>query len=146
LPVKWHEAAYAGWLDGMSEYSQRFAENRIDLSDLHLKDLGDRLKMLRAIPDSEKGSVPPQTASRSNDTAERRQVTVMFSNVVDSTAPSARIDPEDVRDVIAAHHKCATAIVQVCLLARLLGDGVRVAFWRPEGSERTALAYPVGGL
>jgi hypothetical protein len=83
------------WLDnlGMSEYAERFAENRIDLSvlpdltDQHLKDLGialgDRLKMLRAVRELS-GAVlaspqPALTEAKAQDTAERRQVTVMFS-------------------------------------------------------------------
>src|SRR6516165_7979770 len=110
----------ADWLEklGMSEYVQRFAENRIDfsvlpdLTDLHLKDLGlplgDRLKMLRAIRYlSDTGSVPPQPEPRSQGSAERRQVTVMFSDLVGSTALSARMDPEDLREVISAYQPCS---------------------------------------
>src|SRR5215471_19070895 len=99
----------ADWLEklGMSEYAQRFAENRIDfsvlpeLTDQHLKDLGialgDRLKMLRAIRELT-GTVPSSPQSvfaepKPHDTAERRQVTVMFSDMVGSTALSARMDP-----------------------------------------------------
>ena len=102
----------ADWLEklGMSEYAQRFAENRIDLSvlpdltDQHLKDLGvalgDRLKMLRAIGQLTGVSpaapqFPAATKPAQQDTAERRQVTVMFSDLVGSTALSARMDPED---------------------------------------------------
>jgi class 3 adenylate cyclase len=89
----------------MSEYAQRFAENRIDLSvlpdltDQHLKDLGialgDRLKMLRAIRELSSAVVaspqPAFTEPKAQDTAERRQVTVMFSDLVGSTALSARM-------------------------------------------------------
>ena len=98
----------ADWLEklGMSEYAERFAENRIDLSvlpdltDQHLKDLGialgDRLKILRAIRELS-GAAPasPQhafTEPKTQDTGERRQVTVMFSDLVGSTALSARMD------------------------------------------------------
>jgi class 3 adenylate cyclase len=89
----------------MSEYAERFAENRIDLSalpdltDQHLKDLGialeDRLKMLHAI--RELGGTAPATPQPSvtQDTAERRQLTVMFYDLVGSTALSARLDPTD---------------------------------------------------
>jgi len=100
----------ADWLEklGMSEYAQRFAENRIDfsilpdLTDQHLKDLGialgDRLKILRAIRElSSPVSPPPLPELRLQDTAERRQVTVMFSDLVGSTALSARMDPEHLR-------------------------------------------------
>jgi class 3 adenylate cyclase len=88
----------AEWLQklGMSEYAERFAENRIDfsilpeLTDQHLKDLGialgDRLKMLRAIRELA-DAIPPSPAPepKAQDTAERRQVTVMFSDLVGST-------------------------------------------------------------
>src|SRR6516164_5502856 len=81
----------ADWLEklGMPEYAQRFAENRIDfsvlpdLTDQHLKDLGlplgDRLKILRAIRElSSAGLKPPLPEPRLEETAERRQVTVML--------------------------------------------------------------------
>src|ERR1700730_728176 len=102
----------ADWLKnlGMSEYAQRFAENDIDiavlpdLTDQHLKDLGvslrHRVKMLRAI--RELAGNNPVTAhlplvpeSKPQDAAERRQLTVMFCDLVGSTALSARLDPED---------------------------------------------------
>src|ERR1700736_6121149 len=99
----------ADWLQklGMSEYAQRFAENRIDfsvlpdLTDQDLKDLGvvlgDRRKMLRAIANlDDKSAVPAApAAAAAAASAERRQVTVMFSDLVGSTALSARMDPED---------------------------------------------------
>ena len=117
----------ADWLKtlGMSEYAERFAENRIDLSvlpDLTDQDLeklgvllGDRRKMLRAIAKLEvvenSGPVVAVAASapaapRPTDAAERRQVTVMFSDLVGSTALSARMDPEDLREVISAYRGC----------------------------------------
>ena len=113
----------ADWLEklGMSEYAQRFAEDRIDVSilpdltDQHLKDLGlplgDRLKMLRAIRElSGAVLVPPQPETKPQDSAERRQVTVMFSDLVGSTALSARMDPEDLRDVTSAYQKRGGAV------------------------------------
>src|SRR5262245_10430766 len=111
----------ADWLEklGMSEYARRFAENRVDLSvlrdltDQDLKDLGvvlgDRRKMLRAIGDLDTASIltpGPATTPPSQDAAERRQVTVMFSDLVGSTALSTRMDPEDLREVISAYQKC----------------------------------------
>ena len=119
----------ADWLKtlGMSEYAQRFAENDIDiavlphLTDQHLKDLGvslgHRLKMLHAVAQLA-GAAPatpqpaPVTEPKSQDTAERRQVTVMFSDLVGSTALSARMDPEDLREVISAYQKCVAETVQ----------------------------------
>src|SRR5215813_12635563 len=102
----------ADWLEklGMSEYAQCFAENRIDfsvladLTDQHLTNLGlplgDRLKMLRAIRElsSAVPEPPQQREPRPQDSAERRQVTVMFADLVGSTALSARMDPEDLRE------------------------------------------------
>jgi class 3 adenylate cyclase len=98
----------------MSEYAQRFVENRIDLSvlsDLTDQDLeklgvllGDRRKMLRAIRDLDGASVAPTapttpgaTDPTRQDDAERRQLTVMFCDLVGSTALSERLDPEDLR-------------------------------------------------
>jgi hypothetical protein len=110
----------ADWLKklGMSEYTDRFVENRIDLSvlpDLTDQDLeklgallGDRRKMLRAIRDLGGASVPVASPSAPVDTeptrrddAERRQLTVMFTDLVGSTALSAKLDPEDLRSVIS---------------------------------------------
>src|ERR1700741_5216351 len=94
----------AHWLEklGMSEYGERFAKNRIDLSvlrdltDQDLKDLGvvlgDRRKMLRAI-----GAFATEPGPQ--DAAERRQLTILFCDLVGSTALSARLDPEDFRGV-----------------------------------------------
>jgi class 3 adenylate cyclase len=134
----------ADWLQklGLSEYAKRFAENRIDFSVLpELTDqdlekigvvLGDRRKILRAI--RELGGTTPSAqhpgfaAARPQDTAERRQVTVMFSDLVGSTALSARMDPEDLREVISAYQKCVADTVQ-CLggfVAKYMGDGVLV--------------------
>ena len=113
------------WLEklGMSEYAQRFADNRIDLAvlpdltDQDLKDLGvvlgDRRKILRAIAGLKStATVAPNLTGeavivgRSQDVAERRQVTVMFSDLVGSTALSARMDPEDLREMISSYQKC----------------------------------------
>ena len=112
----------AEWLEqlGMSEYASRFAENDIDnsvlrdLTDQDLKELGvslgHRRKLLRAIAelDGTQTAAPlrPLTEPKPQDTAERRQVTVMFSDLVGSTALSARLDPEDLREVISAYQKC----------------------------------------
>src|SRR5215510_7112223 len=151
----------ADWLEklGMSEYAKLFAENRIDfsvlpdLTDQHLKDLGlplgDRLKMLRAIRAlSGPVSSPPQPEQRSQDTAERRQVTVMFSDLVGSTALSARMDPEDLRKVISAYLKCAAETVQRFggFVARYMGDGVLIYFGYPQAHEDDAERAVRAGL
>src|SRR5712671_6838964 len=152
------------WLKnlGMSEYAQRFAENRIDLSvlpdltDQHLKDLGialgDRLKMLRAIRELS-GAVlaspqPAFTEPKAQDTAERRQVTVMFSDLVGSTALSARMDPEDLREVISAYQKCVAETVRRFdgFVAKYMGDGVLVYFGYPQAHEDDAERAVRAGL
>ena len=60
------------------------------------------------------------------DAAERRQVTVMFSDLVGSTALSARMDPEDLREVISAYQKCVAETVRRFggFVAKYMGDGV----------------------
>jgi class 3 adenylate cyclase len=147
----------ADWLEklGMSEYAQRFVENRIDVSvlpdltDQDLKDLGvvlgDRRKILRAIaglkltekiiPKFNEGAI-----ARPQDAAERRQVTVMFSDLVGSTALSARMDPEDLREVISAYQKCVAETVQRFggFVAKYMGDGVLVYFGYPQAHEDDA--------
>jgi class 3 adenylate cyclase len=144
----------ADWLDGlgMSEYAERFAENRIDFSvlpDLTDQDLeklgvvlGDRRKMMRAIANLEAlktAPIAPVASARPLplDTAERRQVTVMFSDLVGSTALSARMDPEDLREVISAYQKCVAETVGRLggFIAKFMGDGVLVYFGYPQAHE-----------
>jgi class 3 adenylate cyclase len=155
----------ADWLEklGMSEYAQRFAENRIDfsvlrdLTDQDLKDLGvvlgDRRKMLRAIGELAVATAPspkptPAAEAKSQETAERRQVTVMFSDLVGSTALSARMDPEDLREVISAYQKCVAETVQRFggFVAKYMGDGVLVYFGYPQAHEDDAERAVHAGL
>ena len=155
----------ADWLRqlGMSEYAQRFAENGIDVSALpHLTDqdlkdigvlLGHRRKMLAAIGELA-GAAPatPVPAAgmepKTQDTAERRQVTVMFSDLVGSTALSARMDPEDLREVISAYQKCVAETVQRFggFVAKYMGDGVLVYFGYPQAHEDDAERAVRAGL
>jgi class 3 adenylate cyclase/predicted ATPase len=154
----------ADWLEklGMSEYVRRFAESDIDtsvlrdLNDQDLKELGvslgHRRKMLRAIAELA-GAVPtsPQptlTEPKPHDTAERRQVTVMFSDLVGSTALSARMDPEDLREVISAYQKCVaeTAGRFGGFVAKYMGDGVLVYFGYPQAREDDAERAVRAGL
>ena len=155
----------ADWLEklGMSEYAQRFAENGIDfsvlahLTDQDLKDigvlLGHRRKMLAAITEMT-GTAPaapaptPATEPKPHDTAERRQVTVMFSDLVGSTALSARMDPEDLREVISAYQRCVAENVQRFggFVAKYMGDGVLVYFGYPQAHEDDAERAVRAGL
>jgi class 3 adenylate cyclase/tetratricopeptide (TPR) repeat protein len=155
----------AQWLEkiGLSEYAQRFADNGIDVSvlqhltDQDLKDigvlLGHRRKLLAAIRElAAAAPVPAEAAARSDsqpeDTAERRQVTVMFSDMVGSTALSARMDPEDLRDVISAYQKCVAETVHRFggFVAKYMGDGVLVYFGYPEAHEDDAERAARAGL
>jgi class 3 adenylate cyclase/tetratricopeptide (TPR) repeat protein len=154
----------ADWLEklGLGQYAQRFAENDIDfviLSDLTDQDLevGHRRKLSRAIanlkgletitPAVAIAAAPPATP-RAADTAERRHVTVMFSDLVGSTALSARMDPEDLREVISAYRKCVAEAVRRFggFVARYLGDGVLVYFGYPEAHEDDAERAVRAGL
>jgi class 3 adenylate cyclase len=157
----------ADWLEklGMSEYVQRFAENRIDfsvlrdLTDQDLKDLGvvlgDRRKILRAIADlndvSETATLKPRPASTPSVAAmphpkvaeasgERRHVTVMFCDLVDSTGIAAQLDAEEWRDLVGAYLDAAsTAVTEMGgKVAKKLGDGLMALFGYPVAQENDA--------
>jgi class 3 adenylate cyclase/predicted ATPase len=155
----------ADWLEklGLGQYAQRFAENEIDisvlrhLSDQDLKDigvpLGHRRKMLAAIGEhAVVAQAPPEPSARAEpkpqDSAERRQVTVMFSDLVGSTALSARMDPEDLREVISAYQKCVAETVRRFggFVAKYMGDGVLVYFGYPQAHEDDAERAVRAGL
>src|SRR5262249_24034789 len=87
-------------------------------------------------------------APRLSETAERRQVTVMFSDLVGSTALSARMDPEDLREIISAYQKCVAATVHRFdgFVARYMGDGVLVYFGYPHAHEDDAERAVRAGL
>jgi class 3 adenylate cyclase len=155
------------WLEklGLGQYAQRFAENDIsfsvlpDLTDQHPKEigvsLGHRLQLLRAIAElssadkeAPKAAVPTAASAAPQDTAERRQVTVMFSDLVGSTALSARMDPEDLREVISAYQKCVAETVRRFggFVAKYMGDGVLVYFGYPQAHEDDAERAVRAGL
>jgi len=158
----------ASWLRslGLEQYEAVFRENAIDVSvlpDVTDQDLeklgvllGHRRKLLRAIADLEtnaKATLGPVVApgavdSSPRDTAERRQVTVMFSDLVGSTALSARMDPEDLREVISAYQKCVAETVQRFggFVAKYMGDGVLVYFGYPQAHEDDAERAVRAGL
>ena len=158
----------ADWLQklGLSQYAQRFAENDIsfaillDLTDQDLKELGvaslgHRRQLLRAITElkgRETGTSKPPAEDIApiapHDTAERRQVTVMFSDLVGSTALSARMDPEDLRELISGYQKCVAETVQRFggFVAKYMGDGVLVYFGYPQAHEDDAERAVRAGL
>jgi class 3 adenylate cyclase len=158
----------ADWLQklGLGQYAQHFAENDInftilpDLTDQDLKELGvaslgHRRQLLRAITELNSGeTVAPKRAPEDissvapHETAERRQVTVMFSDLVGSTALSARMDAEDLREVISAYQKCVTETVRRFggFVAKYMGDGVLVYFGYPQAHEDDAERAVRAGL
>ena len=91
---------------------------------------------------------PAAPVARAGSAAERRQLTVMFCDLVGSTALSTRLDPEDLRDVIAAYHKCAAETVARFrgFVAKYMGDGVLIYFGYPEAHEADAANAVRAGL
>ena len=159
----------AHWLEklGMSEYAERFAANDIDIEvvgDLTDADfdrlgvsLGHRRKLLKALAAGVPTGAEAPPGKSAPESAERRQVTVMFSDLVGSTALSARMDPEDLREVISAYQKCVAETVSHFggFVAKYMGDGVLVYFGYPQAHEDDAeravragleLIQAVGGL
>ena len=153
----------AEWLAsiGLGEYSQCFAENAIDLSvvpdltEQDLKDLGvllgHRRKMLRSIADMKGSVLPtplpgPKPVPRAD--AERRQLTIMFCDLVGSSELAVRLDPEDLRRVIGAYHNCIKEIIARYqgIIARYMGDGVLAYFGYPQAHEDDAEQATRAGL
>src|SRR4029077_3576320 len=158
-----------GWLRklGLEQYEAAFRENRIDdtvlprltaedLKDLGVGFVGDRRKLLDAIAavraeasaPTPLSDAPLATDKAAQDTGERRQVTVMFSDLVGSTALSTRMDPEDLREVISAYQKCVAETVRRCdgFVAKYMGDGVLMYFGYPQAHEHDAEPAVRAGL
>ena len=148
---------------GLSHYEAAFADNSIDadilpdLSDSDLKELGltlgDRKRLLKAIANLGAALTLPQpagppTALPQSDAAERRQLTVMFCDLVDSTGLTARLDPEDTRDVVRAYQDaCSGAIARYDgFVAKFMGDGVLAYFGFPRAHEDDAERAVRAGL
>ena len=158
-----------GWLRslGLEQYEAAFRENAIeetllpsltaeDLKDLGVVAVGHRRKLLDAIAILRTGANAKAVRADSlqtidsptGDTAERRQVTVLFSDLVSSTALSARMDPEDLREVISAYQKCVAETVRRFggFVAKYMGDGILVYFGYPEAHEDDAERAVRAGL
>jgi class 3 adenylate cyclase len=151
------------WLRGLGleRYEPAFRDNAIDvevlpeLTEADLEKLGvllgHRKRMLRAIDELRAGPLPapaaPERAPDRIDPAERRQLTVMFCDLVGSTALSARLDPEDLREVIAAYHRAVAEMVAGFdgFVAKYMGDGVLVYFGYPQAHEDDAERGHRGG-
>src|SRR5499427_7313694 len=148
----------AAWLYslGLQQYEQAFRDNAIDaavlpeltaedLKDIGVSRVGHRRKLLAAIAVlRDDGRLKPAAERREvigTTAAERRQLTVMFCDMVGSTALSARLDPEDLREVLAAYQRHVTAIVEAAggRVARYEGDGVLAYFGYPAASEDGAV-------
>src|ERR1700722_3062951 len=131
----------ANWLHGLGlrEYEAAFRENRIDadvlaeLTDDDLKQLGmplgDRKRLLKAIANLTVAAPVPSSThtvpmTLLPDAAERRQLTVMFCDLVGSTAMSAQLDPEDMRGIIGAYHLCCATLIERNggFVAKYMGD------------------------
>ena len=147
----------AEWLLGLGlgRYAPAFAENAInwdvlpeltadDLKEIGVAAVGDRRRLLAAIAARHGSALPaPPAAVLPRDVpaaAERRQLSVMFCDLVGSTPLSARLDPEDLRGIIGAYHRCVTEIVEDFggFVARYMGDGVLVYFGYPQAHEDDA--------
>jgi class 3 adenylate cyclase/predicted ATPase len=153
------------WLQklGLDQYEQAFRANEIDAEVLpsltaeDLKDLGITLVGHRRLLLSAIVSLRAQAGAAAGDEsrdvpvpidAERRQLTVMFCDIVGSTALSARLDPEDLRDVIGAYHRAIAEIVATSdgFVSRYMGDGVLAYFGYPQAHEDDAERAVRAGL
>jgi len=143
----------AVWLRGLGleQYAPAFRDNDIDgevlcrltgedLRELGVSSIGHRRRLLDAI--AALGAEMPAVAATvpAPADAERRQLTVMFCDLVGSTELSSQLDPEDLREVIGAYHRCVTEIVEGFggFVARYMGDGVLVYFGYPQAHEDDA--------
>ena len=148
---------------GLGQYETLFRQNDIDaevLSELTEGDLekfgvsfGHRKRLLKAIASlgsTETAVKPaaPVALQTSTDAAERRQLTVMFCDLVGSTAMSARLDPEDMREIIGVHHRCCAALIEHNggFVAKYMGDGVLAYFGYPQAHEHDAERAVQAGL
>jgi class 3 adenylate cyclase len=156
------------WLEGLglSTYAEAFDANDIDVDTLRLltaedlqqigvKSVGHRRRLLEAIaalglgPDADEppapapllpAPVPARSVAPRPPASERRQITVMFCDLVDSTALSARLDPEDLHELLTAYRACITEAVRRNrgFIAHYVGDGVFVYFGYPHAQEHDA--------
>jgi len=157
----------AAWLRslGLERYEPAFRENEIDfdvLPDLTEADLvtlqlplGPRRKLLKAIAGLREGAslspgadeIAEVAAAAPHSEAERRQLSVMFCDLVGSTPLSARLDPEDLREIIGAYHRCVADTVARFggFVAKYMGDGVLVYFGYPQTHSLPDPARRAGG-
>jgi predicted ATPase/class 3 adenylate cyclase len=146
------------WLRGLGlgQYEGAFRDNDVDagllptltaddLRELGVASLGHRKRLLAAIaalaaragPRAPVLPAPAPPPAPAEAQAERRQLTVMFVDLVGSTALSTRLDPEDLRELIGAYHRRVAATVDRCggFVAKYMGDGVLAYFGYPRAHE-----------
>jgi class 3 adenylate cyclase/predicted ATPase len=156
----------ADWLRGLGleQYASAFHDNAIDatvlpsltaedLKDLGITLVGHRRRLLDAIAALGAGvpaaaSTAPVHFAPTPADAERRQLTVMFCDLVGSTSLSSRLDPEDLREVIAAYHRAVTKVVAGFdgFVAKYMGDGILIYFGYPRAHEDDAERAVRAGL
>jgi short-subunit dehydrogenase len=148
---------WVGWLRdlGLENYAQAFQAHDIDaevlprltaddLTAIGIGSVGHRRKLLDAIAalNQERGpaAAEPTTVAARPLEAERRQLTMLFCDLVGSTELAARLDPEDLRGIIGAYQRCAAAVVERFEghIAKYLGDGVLAYFGWPQAHEDDA--------
>ena len=160
------------WLEelGLGQYAISFEENELDLDQLvdlsneDLKDLGvtimgHRKKLFRAIDalqdspaqetiEKDAAAQPEPLTSASSGEAERRQLTVMFCDLVGSTELSRQFDPEDLQSIIASYQAACNAAIDRFdgYVARYMGDGMLVYFGYPVAHEDDAERAVRAGL
>jgi predicted ATPase/class 3 adenylate cyclase len=152
-----------GWLRklGLEQYEPVFRKNNIDskilprlsaedLKDLGVVPVGDRRRLLDAIAAlrGEGAGAAVRGERPLGRDAQRRQLTVMFCDLVGSTAVSARLDPEDVREIIGRYHRCCAEILERNggFIPSYLGDGVMGYFGYPHAKEHDAELAVRAGL
>jgi hypothetical protein len=155
------------WLEGLGigEYADAFEENHIDadvlptltgddLKDIGVQAVGIRRKLLNAIAALNTNDGAQDVASAGDvldqrpAAAERRQLTVMFCDLVGSTALSRQLDPEDLRDVMRRYQDAVAGAVTRYggHIAKYLGDGVLAYFGWPQAYEDQAERAVRAGL
>ncbi|MBV8506764.1 MAG: adenylate/guanylate cyclase domain-containing protein, partial [Alphaproteobacteria bacterium] len=153
----------AEWLRGLGleQYEPAFRDNDIDgkvvrrltaedLRELGIASIGHRRRLLDAIAALRTAEAPaaPISIPIAASEAERRQLTVMFCDLVGSTPLSTRFDPEDLRDIVGIYHRCVADTVARFggFVAKYMGDGVLVYFGYPEAHEDDAERAAHAGL
>ena len=145
---------------GMAEYAAGLSESGIDdsaiqgLTEGDLERLGvapaDRARLLSAIAGFHPDRKPtPPAEKRLDHGVERRHLTILFGDLVGSTAISTRLDPEALHEIMGAYRRiCAEVIEQRAggFVARYLGDGVLAYFGYPHASEDAAERAVNAGL